>query len=233
MEKGSEIQAEKRNKIVNIAYGLFIKKGLEKTSIRDIANLADVNVNTLYYYFRTKAEIVICCVEYGLEKISKDIFETINFGGTKQNGDLKALLNYSLKYKEELCWCYQVITSPNYNWLVKDILIASKKRISIYDQLASCLILAQEYIKNNEKYYIDKRDEEIKEIKDDAAQQIINTRKRFEIKMAMLQQNIKSDSEFLVEESSKGIGEIFNDDFYAAFHSVRERAKECGLDTVL
>lgn len=148
MEKGSEIQAEKRNKIVNIAYGLFIKKGLEKTSIHDIANLADVNVNTLYYYFRTKAEIVICCVEYGLEKISKDIFETINFGGTKQNGDLKALLNYSLKYKEELCWCYQVITSPNYNWLVKDILIKVRKGYCAYiDEMAKQICCDKERFK--------------------------------------------------------------------------------------
>lgn len=138
MEKGNEIQAEKRNKIVNIAYRLFIKKGLEKTSIRDIANLADVNVNTLYYYFRTKAEIVICCVEYGLEKISQDIFETINFGGENQSRDLKSLLNYSLKYKDELCWCYQVITSPNYNWLVKDILIKVRKGYCTYiDEMAN------------------------------------------------------------------------------------------------
>lgn len=118
MERSNEMQTEKRNMIVEAAYKLFIKKGLEKTSIRDIANLADVNVNTLYYYFRTKAEIIICCVEYGLEKISKDIFVTINLKGARQNGELKSLLDYSLKYKEELCWCYQVITSPNYNWLV-------------------------------------------------------------------------------------------------------------------
>lgn len=138
MERGNEIQTEKRNKIVNIAYGLFIKKGLEKTSIRDIASLADVNVNTLYYYFRTKAEIVICCVEYGLGKISKDIFETIDLGGAKKNRDLKSLLNYSLKYREELCWCYQVITSPNYNWLVKDILIKVRKGYCSYiDEMAN------------------------------------------------------------------------------------------------
>lgn len=139
--------------------------------------------------------------------------------GYKDTPDFEVVKKLYAFYKEK---SYRYISKP-----ISPILIASKKRIAIYDQLASCLILAQEYIKNNEKYYIDKRDEEIKEIKDDAAQQIINTRKRFEIKMAMLQQNIKSDSEFLVEESSKGIGEIFNDDFNAAFHSVRERTKEC------
>jgi len=124
--------------------------------------------------------------------------------GYKDTPDFEVVKKLYAFYKEK---SYRYISKP-----ISPILIASKKRIAIYDQLASCLILAQEYIKNNEKYYIDKRDEEIKEIKDDAAQQIINTRKRFEIKMAMVQQNI---------------GEIFNDDFYAAFHSVRERAKEC------
>jgi len=138
MERSNEMQTEKRNMIVEVAYKLFIKKGLEKTSIRDIANLADVNVNTLYYYFRTKAEIIICCVEYGLEKISKDIFETINLKGARQIGELKSLLDYSLKYKEELCWCYQVITSPNYNWLVKDILLKVRRGYCTYiDEMAS------------------------------------------------------------------------------------------------
>lgn len=152
--------------------------------------------------------------------VSDDLIKQILTAlGYKDTPDFEVVKKLYAFYKEK---SYRYISKP-----ISPILIASKKRISIYDQLASCLILAQEYIKNNEKYYIDKRDEEIKEIKDDAAQQIINTRKRFEIKMAMLQQNIKSDSEFLVEESSKGIGEIFNDDFYAAFHSVRERAKEC------
>lgn len=127
MGKDNKQQIEKRNKIVEIAYGLFVKKGLEKTSIRDIANLADVNVNTLYYYFRTKAEIVICCVEYGLQKICGGIFESIKSGEIYQKENLISLLYSSLKYKEEWCWCYQVITSPNYNWLVKDILIKVRK----------------------------------------------------------------------------------------------------------
>lgn len=137
MERSNEVQAEKRNMIVEVAYKLFIKKGLEKTSIRDIASLAEVNVNTLYYYFRTKAEIVICCVEYGLEKISKGIFESISSGELNQKENLESLLHSSLKYKEELCWCYQVITSPNYNWLVKDILIKVRKGYHSYiDKIA-------------------------------------------------------------------------------------------------
>lgn len=154
------------------------------------------------------------------DELRNQILSALGYKDTPDFEIVKKLYNF---YKEK---SYRLISKP-----ISPILIASKKRKALYDQLASCLILAREYIKNNEKYYVDKRDEEIKEVKEDAAQQIINIRKRFEIKVAMLQQNIKSDSDFIVEESNKGIGEIFNDDFYATFHSVREKARQC-LDQV-
>lgn len=69
---------EKREEIIKAAYKLFIRKGLEKTSIRNIANYAGINVNSIYYHFKTKAEIVICCVEFGLKQVSHNLFECSN-----------------------------------------------------------------------------------------------------------------------------------------------------------
>ena len=131
MDKNDE-RVNKRTIIIDTAYKLFTKKGLEKTSVRDIANLAEMNLNTIYYYFRTKAEIVICCVEYGLERISKNLFGLAQYKQLNDSDFFSELLDYSLINKEQFCWCYQVITSPNYNWLMKDILFKTRKKFDQY-----------------------------------------------------------------------------------------------------
>lgn len=132
MDKNDVERAKKRAIIIETAYKLFTKKGLEKTSIRDIANLTEMNLNTIYYYFRTKAEIVICCVEYGLERISRDLFGLAQYKRLDDDNFFSELLDYSLINKDQFCWCYQVITSPNYNWLMKDILFKTRKNFDKY-----------------------------------------------------------------------------------------------------
>lgn len=132
MNKNDVERAKKRAIIIETAYKLFTKKGLEKTSIRDIANLTGMNLNTVYYYFRTKAEIVICCVEYGLGQISKNLFELGQYKRLDDGNFFYELLDYSLLNKDQFCWCYQVITSPNYNWLMKDILFKTRKNFDKY-----------------------------------------------------------------------------------------------------
>lgn len=132
MDKNDVERAKKRAIIIETAYKLFTKKGLGKTSIRDIANLTEMNLNTIYYYFRTKAEIVICCVEYGLERISKDLFGLAQYKRLDDDNFFSELLDYSLINKDQFCWCYQVITSPNYNWLMKDILFKTRKNFDKY-----------------------------------------------------------------------------------------------------
>lgn len=132
MDKNDVERAKKRAVIIETAYKLFTQKGLEKTSIRDIANLAEMNLNTIYYYFRTKAEIVICCVEYGLERISKNLFGLARYKRLDDSSFFSELLDYSLVNKDQFCWCYQVITSPNYNWLMKDILFKTRKNFDKY-----------------------------------------------------------------------------------------------------
>lgn len=137
MRKDVDTAKSKRDIIIECAYELFIKRGLEKVSMRDISNLCDMNINTIYYYFQTKSEIIICCVEYGLDRVSRQIFNVASSGDLKDDDFLSKILDYSLESKSELCWCYQVITSPNYNWLMKDVLIAVRKHYSNYiDNLA-------------------------------------------------------------------------------------------------
>jgi TetR/AcrR family transcriptional repressor of nem operon len=52
----------KRERLIDAARELFHQQGVEKTTIADIAKLADVPVGNVYYYFKTKDELVAAAI---------------------------------------------------------------------------------------------------------------------------------------------------------------------------
>lgn len=48
---------ERRNQLLDVARRLFAEKGLENTTIKDIADAADVAQGLLYHYFRSKDDV--------------------------------------------------------------------------------------------------------------------------------------------------------------------------------
>jgi AcrR family transcriptional regulator len=48
---------ETRQRIADVAMGLFMMRGFDKTTVADIAEAADVSVNTVFNYFKTKEDL--------------------------------------------------------------------------------------------------------------------------------------------------------------------------------
>lgn len=69
----NEAKEQKRKQIRKIATKLFVEKGFENTTTRDIANAAGINKAALYYYFDSKEELLYQIlddtVRIGLERI--------------------------------------------------------------------------------------------------------------------------------------------------------------------
>ena len=54
---------ERRNEILDVAFGLFSSKGYDSTSVMDILERAGIAKGTLYYYFRSKEDIMNGIIE--------------------------------------------------------------------------------------------------------------------------------------------------------------------------
>jgi AcrR family transcriptional regulator len=52
-------RGDTRQRIQDVALGLFAEQGYEKTSLREIAERLDVTKAALYYHFKTKEEILV------------------------------------------------------------------------------------------------------------------------------------------------------------------------------
>lgn len=84
MRKKKEILIQfNKSYILEASKQLFLEKGIEKTTVDDIAKLADCSKSTIYVYFKSKEEIfnhIVC--EYMLlqkQSIQESIAETSDF----------------------------------------------------------------------------------------------------------------------------------------------------------
>lgn len=67
-----------KDRILNVARQLFIAKGYERTSIRDIADASGANVAHIKYYYVSKANLFEIIFDEAFEVLVKRVFATLN-----------------------------------------------------------------------------------------------------------------------------------------------------------
>ena len=72
-----EQQEERREEIISVALQLIEKNGFQKTSMREIAILANMGKSSLYDFFKTKDEIVVYAVEKEWKKQLKRFIRSL------------------------------------------------------------------------------------------------------------------------------------------------------------
>lgn len=96
-----KINPTKKN-VIKSATSLFYQKGFAGTSVRDIAEKADVNVSLISYYFKSKQGLLEYAVtqfyEIYLEKIEEVIRNTSNLSDLER---LKLLVSSIIQYKQK------------------------------------------------------------------------------------------------------------------------------------
>jgi AcrR family transcriptional regulator len=66
-----EEQDNRRHEIFDAAVNLFLEKGFQETSMREIAEAAGMGKSSLYDYYRTKDEILVFVIEEQLARLTK------------------------------------------------------------------------------------------------------------------------------------------------------------------
>jgi AcrR family transcriptional regulator len=61
--RAPDAKPRKRERLVSAASDLLYQQGVENTTLADIAHAADVPLGNVYYYFKTKDEIVSAVIE--------------------------------------------------------------------------------------------------------------------------------------------------------------------------
>jgi AcrR family transcriptional regulator len=93
-----EEQARRRHEIFHQVVNVFLKKGFQETSMREIADAASLGKSTLYDYFKTKDEILVYFFEDHLNDLT-DEAQKIAMQNTTADKRLRQVME---KYIENL-----------------------------------------------------------------------------------------------------------------------------------
>src|ERR1700693_3308406 len=88
---GPEARPGKRERLLSAASALLYQQGVENTTLADIAQAADVPLGNVYYYFKTKDEIVTAVIEAHVHDIEETI-ASVDRRHRSPKGRLKALI---------------------------------------------------------------------------------------------------------------------------------------------
>ena len=90
-EKLAVKQAEKRQQIIEAATEVIVQKGIDKTSLTDIAKAAGISKGSLYYYYATKTDLIFDITEAHINQISSNLFDIIE--NRPESSEWKDILN--------------------------------------------------------------------------------------------------------------------------------------------
>jgi len=74
-KNGTQKSLDRAQEIYLLAAQLFVEKGVESTSLADIANALKITKAGLYYYFESKQELLYRIVELGLDNVKNEVLD--------------------------------------------------------------------------------------------------------------------------------------------------------------
>lgn len=108
------------NDILDRVFTFLVRRGLENVTIRELCRGTGLVQGTLYYWFGDKTSIICECTEYGLKKVTDEIFNYV----FSSMGNLRGLFSECLDevghYKPELRFIYQMAASPVYGDKIRE-----------------------------------------------------------------------------------------------------------------
>lgn len=134
--KAATYRTVDEKEVLDEVFSFLVRQGLEGVSIREICKGTGIAQGSLYYWFSDKTSIVCEATEYGLKKVTGEIFQYVFSSVDNLPKFFETCLDRISIYKKELRFIYQMVASPKYGeGLRKD----GKYFKSMYDKYAEIL----------------------------------------------------------------------------------------------
>lgn len=121
----------RREEIISICLAQFIENGLFNTAARDLANALNMQPSGLYYYFKSKDEIVVACAEEAGIRL-EDVLILPALGYIDDNGEKEQFVEKATAKMREavptMKFFAQVCTTGEYRAAMQPVLERMKER---------------------------------------------------------------------------------------------------------
>jgi len=109
-----EERNQKKESLIEKSFELFVKQGLENTSINDLSKYCGTYKAAFYNYFKSKDEIVIECAKAYMQSLNGKIKELFHTPSKNIIEALQKGIEFISGERSKLRYIYQVISSPKY-----------------------------------------------------------------------------------------------------------------------
>lgn len=80
-----DVSAERKPQILKAAMDVFSKKGFHEARMEDIAHEAQLSIGGLYWYYKSKEDLIVAIMEEVIDQDVKDLRELLHAEGTVQH----------------------------------------------------------------------------------------------------------------------------------------------------
>jgi AcrR family transcriptional regulator len=98
--RGKDKRSELRARIVKVASDLYLRQGIKRVTMDDVAHALRISKRTLYEVFREKEELVIDCVKLQRQEFQKQVDEFHSQGSNVLESTLKTI-NFAMRQYTE------------------------------------------------------------------------------------------------------------------------------------
>jgi len=144
IERRQREKEQRREQILNTARELLFKKGIDATSMNQIAKNAELSVGTLYLYFKNKESLFAALQEEGLTLLCDKIKEESEKGSTPRETLEKIALAY-MDFSEEHRKYFDIM---NYFLSSPEIVFSTRLKTRVDKHVNRILSLVEDALKN-------------------------------------------------------------------------------------
>lgn len=102
------------NEMLERIFSILVESGLENISIRELCRRTGIAQGSLYYWFNDKTTVICEATEYGLRKVTDEIFGYAFASIDNLSEFFATCLEKVGSRKKELRFLYQMASSPEY-----------------------------------------------------------------------------------------------------------------------
>lgn len=125
-----------KDEILKKCFDYFVQQGLESISMRKMCEETGMAMSSIYYWFGNKDGAIMNATEYGLNRVAEIIFEFVYKYIDNLECTIMIFPEFIMKYKEQLRFIYQVVTSYKYG---NDIRMMANKLSEVYEHYAETI----------------------------------------------------------------------------------------------
>ncbi len=120
-----------KDEILKKCFTYFVEHGLESISMRKMCDETGMAVSSAYYWFGNKDGAILSATEYGLNRVAGILFDYVYQYIDNLECIMITFSEFIMKYKAQLRFIYQVVTSQKYGDKIRPI---ANRLTEIYDR---------------------------------------------------------------------------------------------------